>query len=94
MRHRDTWKSHRVERERIKIKRVSNSFAFRSQEAYFNLNRLNVSQLLQKLLNAMLLLIEEDEIQVVGTPKNSLCGMRHIRPLGPILFWMGAFGRC
>ena len=106
MRHRDTWKPHRVERERIKIKRVSNSFAFRSQ-AYFYSNRLCLSTLksgpliqleysdiLQRLLNAMLLLIEEDKIQVIGTPKNSLCGMRHIRPLGPILFWMGAFGRC
>ena len=49
---------------------------------------------LQNLLKRMLHQIEEDGNQVVGPPRNTMCEMRNVRPLGTILYMMGAFGRC
>ena len=49
---------------------------------------------LQNLLKIMFQKIEEDGSKVVGPPRNTMCEMRNVRPLGTILYMMGAFGRC
>ena len=91
MMHMDTWTPHSLKRERESIKSVSGICPLPTPY-HFLLNM--YSLILQNLMKKMFTLMEEDGSKVVGPPKNALCGLRQVRPLGNILYWMGAFGRC